>query len=285
MSFEKNAKAFLKKLGIKESELEAENADIAAIVSRVETGIVENNRDDIEANAKTTAATAAYNKVAKQLAAKFELDYAKYQSLQKGQFEAVLKDAAEVFEAKAGAGKEGAGKETADATALKMQLAELQAMHKAALDENKKYKADLESLPQQLEAAKEGVIAQYETDTQLRAAIAQLRKDGLNPILDDDMILNKFKSAAQIKAVKADNGYTFQITDAQGKPIKKSASEAYSDAYSFMRDKVVKEEWIAKNAEAGAGIPKANTGAGAGANGANTKKVDLAKVLPSFYNE
>lgn len=287
MSFEKNAKTFLQKLGVKASELEAENADIAAIVSRIETGIIDNNRDDIEANAKTTAATAAYNKVAKQLAAKFDLDYSKYQTLSKGQFEAVLKDAAEAFEAKAAeTTNAGKGKGDADVATLKTQLAELQNMHKAALEENNKYKAELEALPQQLEAAKESVIVQYETDSQLKSAISQLRKDGLNPILDDEMILSKFKTTAQIKAVKSDNGYSYQITDAQGKPIKKSATEAYNDAYSFMRDKVVKEEWIVKSAETGAGSTGVGAGAGSGASaGKKVADKDLSKNLPSFFIE
>lgn len=284
MSFEKNAKDFFKKLGVKASELEAENADISALVERVETGIIDNNRDDIEANAKTTAATAAYNKVAKQLAAKFGLDYTKYESLQKGQFDAVLKDAAEAYEGKGGETSNPTAnpKDAADVAALKARLADVEAMHKAALDENKKYKDQLEGLPAQIEAAKESVILDYESTAQIKSAMSKLRQDGLNPLFEDDMIIAQFQKAARVKPVKTNDGYAYQITDPDGRPIKKSATEAYSDVYSFMRDKVVKENWIVKNADpnTGAGnFTPQNTGANSGA-GKGGKNIDIASVLP-----
>jgi hypothetical protein len=54
-------------------------------------------------------------------------------------------------------------------------------------------------------------------------------------------------SKCDILPVDTNEGFAFSVVDKAGKPIKKSASEAYSSIEDFIKEKVVREDWIIKN--------------------------------------
>jgi len=260
-SFEKNAKAILAKLGIKASDVELETFSADDTLKTVVNGIVENNKGDIEIEAKKVAFTAAYTKATKQLAVALGLDFTKYEKLDKRQFETALEDVAEKHK-EATAEKPTtttSDKEAAALQTIRKQYDELNDTYKAAILENKGFKSQIDDFPNLLKAGETTVRAGYEKSAHIKGAFAQLRKDGLNPMLSDAMLIAAVNEVSDLVSIETNEGFAFQVTDKLGKPIKKSASEAYSSLADFMKDKVVKDEWLIKtNSSTTGGVQQSN---------------------------
>lgn len=280
----KNALAALAKLGIKAAALEKDDFNADEAVKAVTSGIIENNRDEIEAEATKTASTAAYNKFVKDLVKMGELDANKYAKLEKDQYKTALADFKAIFDEKVKAAEGGGGdgdseKSKGQSAELKKQLADLQATYNAALAENKQLKTAIEEHPAALETAKKQVMSDYAVKEHIRGGFQKLRANGLSSVIDDDMLEAKLNaSGAKFKTIEAaDGSLAFQIVDANGKLIKKSESEAFTDVYDYMSSKVIKPEWIVKNGDAGAGGGSGAGSTGTGGSG-GTGKVDAVKV-------
>ena len=145
--FAKNAKAVLNKLGIKASDLEKDEINVGDIVEKTAVGIVENRKGDIEIETRTQATTAAFKKAEKLIISAFGLDAKKYEALEKGQFDAMVKDAKALIESNTEATTPNKGDKNADFATLQKQYSELQELHKAALKEAGELKAEKEQLP------------------------------------------------------------------------------------------------------------------------------------------
>lgn len=271
MTFEKNAKALFAKLGIKVADLEKEDFNAAETSKTVVDAIIDNNKGDIEIEAKKAGATGAYAKVTKQLANALGLDFGKYEKLDKKQFDTALDDAAKLLketppaEPKAAAGSNDA---------LLKQLKDLQDMHAAAVAENKTFKAQIEGLPAEIETAKKSVIVGYEKNNHINKTMAELYASGLDKRFTPKMLLAELSDVADLQPLETNDGIAWQVVDKNGKPIKKSASEAYTNLADFMKDKVIKEDWIMKTA-----TPTTTTTQGAPNPAAPTR--DISKILPA----
>jgi len=282
--FIKNAKAVLNKLGIKAAELEKEDAKIDDISSKVIAGIVENNSGDLVVEAEKNAAAAAYKKLEKQLVKAFGLDAEKYKALEKGQLDAMLKDAAAKAES-AAADDAPKDKASGDAAALQSKLAELEKMHKAAVAERDKFKADLEGMPTKIAQREREVRIDYERKAHIAETLKELRTKGVKPQFTDKMLLAElFGEDVDLEVVDSNGKVQFrpaQKTQKEDgtfeyKPLKKSASEAYGSLGEYAMDKVIKEEWLEKSK------PAANTTYGTANPTGDAAKIDTSKLPPAL---
>jgi hypothetical protein len=289
--FAKNAKLVLNKLGIKAADLEKDEINVADIVEKTAVGIVEHRKGDIEIETRTQATTAAFKKAEKLLASAFGLDAKKYEALEKGQFDAMVKDAKALLEEKAEA---PAGDKNADLLTLKKQYSELQELHKAALKEAGELKSEKERLPELLAKERKAVRIGYEKDAAISNAMKTLREKGLSPLFTDDMLKAEiFKGGIDLEAIENGENIAFRVAQkinkADGtteyKPIKKSESQAYDSLSDYAIEKVVKEDWIIKSNPTG-GAGTGTGGAGAGANsGGDNGKLDLSKIPPALAKQ
>jgi hypothetical protein len=276
----KNAKKMFAKLGIKVGDLEKEDAKIEELAQSVVSGIVENNKSDIEIEAKKAATTAAYAKLQKQMVSTFGLDASKYESLTKGQLEAMLSDAKELIES---SGKGEKANDPADVAALKKQLGELQELNKNAIKERDEFKAAAEKVPELLAQKTKEVTIGYERKKAVSETIAKMRENGVSKKYTDNMLLAEiFANNIDLEAIETADGIGFrvgQVVEKDGKkefkPLKKSESETYNSLYDYSMAKVVKEDWLDKTAQP----PITPTGGGAGA---DAGKIDTSKLPPAL---
>lgn len=277
--FVKNAEALCKALGVKVADLKKSDANVAELAESVTAGIVENNKADIEIDAKKTATAAAYKKLEKQLLSAFDLDAKKYEALTKGQLDAMLEDAKQKLQEKPAEKAGDKANDNAELEKLRTQLAESEKMRTAAVEEAKKLKALEADLPVLLEKRAKEVSTNYEYQSHVQKAIASLRAKGLRADITDKMIKAEiFGEDVDLEPQEADGKISFRVAKVQKnadgtksyKAIQKSASEAYSSLEDYALEKVVKEEWLSKNAQ-----PPAN-----GGNTPASGGKDLSAMLP-----
>jgi hypothetical protein len=287
--FAKNAKLVLNKLGIKAADLEKDEINVADIVEKTAVGIVEHRKGDIEIDSRLQGTTAAFKKAQKVLADAFGLDAKKYEALEKGQFDAMVKDAKALLEEKAEAPAGDKSDKNADLLTLKKQYSELQELHKAALKEAGELKSEKERLPELLAKERKAVRIGYEKDAAISNAMKTLREKGLSPLFTDDMLKAEiFKGGIDLEAIENGENIAFRvaqkISKADGtteyKPVKKSESQAYDSLSDYAIEKVVKEDWIIKSNPTG-GAGTGTGGTGTGASGANPNPaMDFNTLLP-----
>ena len=270
----KNAKKIFAELGIKVSDLEKEDAKIKELAQSVVLGIVENNKSDIEIEAKKAATTAAYAKLEKQLTNTFGLSADKYKTIEKGRLDAMLSDAKELIES---SGKGEKPNDPADVAALKKQLAELQDLNKNAIKERDEAKAAADKVPELLAQNTKQVTIGYERKKAVSETIAKMRENGVSKKYTDNMLLAEiFANNIDLEPVETAEGIGFrvgQVVEKDGKkefkPLKKSESETYNSLYEYTMAKVVKDDWVDKTA-----TPPINP------TGAPKPNVDYTKLLP-----
>ena len=270
----KNAKKIFAELGIKGSDLEKEDAKIKELAQSVVLGIVENNKSDIEIEAKKAATTAAYAKLEKQLTNTFGLSADKYKTIEKGRLDAMLSDAKELIES---SGKGEKPNDPADVAALKKQLGELQELNKNAIKERDEAKAAADKVPELLAQNTKQVTIGYERKKAVSETIAKMRENGVSKKYTDNMLLAEiFANNIDLEPVETAEGIGFrvgQVVEKDGKkefkPLKKSESETYNSLYEYTMAKVVKDDWVDKTA-----TPPINP------TGAPKPNVDYTKLLP-----
>lgn len=287
--FVKNAKAVINKLGIKAADLEKEDVNVADIVEKTAVGIVENRKGDIEIETRTQATTAAFKKAEKLIISAFGLDAKKYETLEKGQFDAMVKDAKALLEDKPEPSAGDKDGKNADLLTLKKQYSELQELHKAALKEAGELKSEKERLPEILAKERKAVKIGYEKEAAINTAIKDLRAKGISPLITDKMLRNEILDGIDLEAIENGENVAFRvaqkITKADGttefKPIKKSESQAYDNLADYAIEKVVKEDWIIKTNPTGGSGTGTGANTGAGGNGGNANSgLDFNTLLP-----
>ncbi len=270
----KNAKKVFAKLGMKISDLEKEDAKIEELANALVLGIIDNNKSDIEIEAKKAATTAAYAKLEKQLTNTFGLSADKYKTIEKGRLDAMLSDAKELIES---SGKGEKANDPADVAALKKQLGELQELNKNAIKERDKFKAAAEKVPELLAQKTKEVTIGYERKKAVSETIAKMYQNGVSKKYTENMLLAEiFANNIDLEPVETAEGIGFrvgQVVEKDGKkefkPLKKSESETYNSLYDYTMAKVVKEDWLDKTA-----TPPINP------TGAPNPNVDYSKLLP-----
>ena len=103
--------------------------------------------------------------------------------------------------------------------------------------------------------------------------MSELYASGLDKRFTQKMLLAELSDVADLQPLETNDGIAWQVVDKNGKPIKKSASEAYTSLTDFMKDKVIKEDWIMKNATA--------TTIMQGAPNTTAPTRDISKILPA----
>jgi hypothetical protein len=270
----KNAKKVFAKLGMKISDLEKEDAKIEELANALVLGIIDNNKSDIEIEAKKAATTAAYAKLEKQLTNTFGLSADKYKTIEKGRLDAMLSDAKELIES---SGKGEKANDPADVAALKKQLGELQELNKNAIKERDEFKAAVEKVPELLAQKTKEVTFGYERKKVEAETLAKMRENGVSKKYTDKMLMAElFSNNIDLEPIETAEGIGFrvgQVVEKDGKkefkPLKKSESETYNSLYDYAMAKVVKEDWLDKTAQ-----PQTPaTGGGSG-------NKDYSKLLP-----
>lgn len=173
MSFDKNAKALLSKLGIKAADLEKEEYDAEAGVETFKKQFIAVELKEELEKARLTGKTGALKEFGAKVGKKYGLDMSKYKDMKEGEFEAIIEDAANTAVEKYKEENPAADPKGDPKTAEELKT--IKAMLDAANKENKTLKKTVEEHPTALEAAIQSAKKEVERGYSSKSAISHVQ--------------------------------------------------------------------------------------------------------------
>jgi regulator of replication initiation timing len=173
MSFDKNAKALLSKLGIKAADLEKEEYDAEAGVETFKKQFIAVELKEELEKARLTGKTGALKEFGAKVGKKYGLDMSKYKDMKEGEFEAIIEDAANTAVEKYKEENPTADPKGDPKTVE--ELKNIKAMLEAANKENKTLKKTVDEFPTALEQAAQNAKKEIERGYASKSALSHIQ--------------------------------------------------------------------------------------------------------------